>query len=72
MSDQTPPRDLATINQFAERYPWAKAGGLRWQVFNEQKNGLQEAGAVVRVGRKVLIDVPRYFEWIDKQQGRAA
>ena len=72
MSDQTPPRDLATINQFVERHPWATPGGVRYQIFNEEKNGLEEAGAIVRVGRKVLIDVPRYFEWIDKQQGRAA
>lgn len=30
-------------------------------------NGLAEAGAIIRVGRKVLIDEARFFDWIDAQ-----
>jgi hypothetical protein len=34
-------------------------------------NGLIEAGAILRIGRKVLIHEQRFFEWLDAQQGGA-
>lgn len=59
-------RDLATVRQFCERYPAFTVGGLRWLLFNRYDNGLD--AAVVRVGpRRVLIDVARFFEWVDQQ-----
>ncbi len=33
-------------------------------------NGLLEAGAIIRVGRKVLIDEARFFAWVDSIQDR--
>ena len=33
-------------------------------------NGLAEAGAIVRVGRRVLIDEAAFFRWIAEQQKR--
>lgn len=60
--------DLKTVTQFAEENPAFPIGGLRWQIFNEETNGLKDAGAIVRIGRKVLINVDRYFDWIDSQQ----
>ena len=62
---------LQTVPQFAEDNPAFPAGGLRWQIFNEDKNGLKEAGAIVRVGRKVLIDSEKYFNWIYSQNQTA-
>ena len=59
--------NLQTVPQFAENNPAFPVGGLRWQIFNEGKNGLKDAGAIVRVGRKVLIDVDKYFAWIYSQ-----
>ena len=35
-------------------------------------NGLGEIGAVIRLGRKVLLDEQRFFDWIDAQQDKAA
>lgn len=64
--NQTP--NLQTIPQFSKSNPAFPVGGLRWQIFNADKNGLKEAGAIVRVGRKVLIDVDKYFDWIYKSQ----
>ncbi len=32
-------------------------------------NGLIEAGAIIRLGRKVLFDEDAFFVWIDKQNG---
>ncbi len=62
---------LLTVSQFSEQFPAFPVGGLRWQIFNEDNNGLRNACAIVRVGRKVLINVDKYFAWIDSQQQAA-
>ena len=67
--NQTP--NLQTVSQFSESNPAFPVGGLRWQIFNEDKNGLKNAGAIVRVGRKVLIDVDKFFAWIYNQNHSA-
>lgn len=67
--DQVP--NLQTVNQFTRNYPAFRAGGLRWQIFNEDKNGLKEAGVILRLGRKVLIDVAKYFSWVYSQNEAA-
>ena len=59
---------LQTVSQFSDENPAFPTGGIRWQIFNEDNNGLKESGAIVRVGRKVLINVERYFQWIESQQ----
>jgi hypothetical protein len=38
-------------------------------VFHEHQNGLAKSGAIVRMGRKVLINEPRFFEWLETSQG---
>jgi hypothetical protein len=55
-------------------------GGLRWQIFNAHPrissrgdtpgNGL--APAIVRVGRKVLIDKAAFLGWLDNHRQQAA
>ena len=62
-------RSLLTVPQFAKKHAAFSAGGLRWQIFNEEKNGMKETGVIVRLGRKVLIDGARFFEWLDAQNG---
>lgn len=62
-------RNLFTVQQFADRNPAFTVGGLRWQIFNSRNNGLDQAGAILRVGRKVLIDEDRFFAWVDRQSG---
>ena len=59
--------NLLTVAQFAKEHPAFPEGGLRWQIFHEESNGLKKAGAIIRVGSKVLIDVNRYFSWIYAQ-----
>lgn len=61
------PPKLLTVPQFSEQNPAFPKGGLRWQIFNEDTNGLKESGAIIRVGRKVLIDADRYFDWVYSQ-----
>lgn len=57
----------STVRQFVERHPAFKIGGLRSLIFNEKANGLAKAGAIVRIGRKVLIDETRFFDWVQLQ-----
>lgn len=65
-------RTLLTVNQFSAKHPAYPVGGLRWMIFNEATNGLAESGAVVRDGRKVLIDEDRFFARLDQMNRRAA
>lgn len=58
---------LSTVKQFTEKHLAFTNGGLRSLIFNEHKNGLAKSGAVVRVGRKVLIDETKFFTWIELQ-----
>lgn len=58
------PNEFLTIYQFCQLYPAFREGGMRSQVFNENSNGLAQSGAIVRIGRKILINVPFYFEWV--------
>jgi hypothetical protein len=60
-----------TVNQFCDKHKAFKIGGVRGQIFNEDKNGLKKSGAIVRNGRKVLINEAKFFAWIEAQnQGR--
>lgn len=58
-----------TVKQFPQKHPAFKESGLRSWIFNEETNGLKQSGAIVRVGRKVVINEALFFAWI---QGGAA
>lgn len=79
MTDQLPPRRLFTLKAFAERHSsFLTLAALTNQVFKAKSrlstkgeiagNGMEEAGAIVRVAGRVLIDEDGYFRWIDSQQ----
>ena len=57
----------STVNQFTNKHQAFTKGGLRALIFNEKSNGLAKSGAVVRLGRKVLIDDAKFFAWIESQ-----
>jgi hypothetical protein len=40
---------------------------LRWLVYNAEKNGLAKSGAIIRIGRKVLIDEALFLKWVKSQ-----
>ncbi len=73
---------LHTIAQFSSAFPAWTQPALRNLKFKAETrhssvglvpgNGLIECGAIVRVGRKVLIDEEQFFEWIRCQNARAA
>lgn len=70
-----------TVEQFAQRNPAFTAAALRNIIFKAEPrhtsrgeipgNGLIECGAVLRLGRKVLLDESRFFEWVREQQHSA-
>lgn len=63
---------LSTVNQFTEKHPAFTIGGLRAWIFNEATNGLKQSGAIVRIGRKVLIDETKFFAWVESQNKTVA
>lgn len=62
----------STVNQFTDKHPAFTKGGLRALIFNEHTNGLAQAGAIIRIGRKVLIDEAKFFSWVETQGQRGA
>ena len=77
--DELPPRRLFTLKAFAERHAsFLTLAAVTNQVFKAKPrrstkgevpgNGLEEAGAIVRLAGRVLIDEDGYFRWIDSLQ----
>ena len=72
---------LYTVDQFAAAQPAFTPAALRNLIFKAEPrqssrgeipgNGLLECGAVVRIGRKVLIDANRFLDWVSSQQSRS-
>ncbi len=73
-------RILLTVREFSRQHPSFPEGGLRHLIFHSKPrtstrgdlpgNGLEPA--IVRVGRKILIDEDRFFEWLDSGQNHTA
>ena len=59
MEDEIP--TLRTVKQFSAKYEAFPEGGLRHLIFHAKENGLEESGALIRNGRRVLIDEDRFF-----------
>ena len=69
-------RPLSTVRQFSEKHPAFSQGSLRNLIFLADErhtskgkipgNGLSMA--LVRIGRKLLIDEAKFFEWVEQQQ----
>jgi len=58
----------STVKQFCERHPAFAEGGIRHNIFHEKTNGLKESGAIIRNGRRVLIDERKFFSWLESKQ----
>ncbi len=68
-------RALSTVRQFSEKYPAFSQGSLRNLIYLSTErysskgkisgNGLDIA--LVRIGRKLLIDESKFFKWIELQ-----
>ena len=56
------------VPQWPKYFAWPTIGGLRYWIFNADNNGFNRV--IRRVGRRILIDVAAFHEWIDSQGGR--
>jgi len=57
--------NLETVKTLAEKHPGViREGGLRWEIFNKEINGLAESRAIIKHGGKILIDSDRYLDWL--------
>ncbi|HAT9546858.1 TPA: hypothetical protein JBD53_15005 [Legionella pneumophila subsp. pneumophila] len=59
---------LSTVKQFCQKYPAFTEGGIRDRIFYADSNGLKKFGAILRNGRRVLIDEERFFQWLKENQ----
>jgi predicted DCC family thiol-disulfide oxidoreductase YuxK len=41
---------------------------MRHLLFHAETNGLAKSGAIIKIGRKTLIDVPRFIAWLNTQR----
>ena len=57
------PSTLKTIPQFCTDNPAFTSGGIRHIQFTKEKE-LAQAGAVVRFGRKLLIDEQKFLDFV--------
>ena len=79
MSSKSISRSLLTVKQLHRKHNAFPEAGLRYYIFHAKPrknsrgeiipgNGLLEAGAILWIGRKVLIDEDRFLAWLESQQ----
>jgi len=56
---------LIPVSDWGKHHSWPPQGGLRHLIFHEETNGFSHC--IRRVGRRVLIDEVKFFEWVEKQ-----
>lgn len=69
---------VKTVTQFCNDNPAFSQSAMRGLIFKAEQrithegtkpgNGLIEAGAIIRIGRRVLIDEAKFFAWVRQQQ----
>jgi len=59
--------NLMTVKQFTKNFSAFSTGAIRNYIFFEDTNGLKEKRVIKRIGRKILIDVDKFFQWIESQ-----
>ena len=56
------------LSKWPDVHLWPSVGGLRYLITHSEKNGLANSRAIVRVGRRVLIDEARFIAWVRQSQ----
>lgn len=63
--DEAKPRVLTPLTKWEDKHGYPPPGQLRALVFNAEKNGFSKC--IRRIGKRVLIDDEKYFQWVDEQ-----
>lgn len=53
-------------SKWDKHFDWPPPGGLRHIIFHSESNGF--AAAIKRVGRTVLIDVPKFWQIVEDSE----
>lgn len=71
MNTKTPKR-LSSVKNLPSRYPDAgfSVNSIRWLIFNAKDNGFHQC--IRRAGRKVLIDLDEFEQWLDEEAIRGS
>ncbi len=56
---------LIPIPKWKEHHEWPTEAGLRYYIFNAEFNGFNKV--MKRVGRRILIDESKFFEWVEQK-----
>lgn len=65
---QTVAESLRSVAQLADQLPAFDEPAIRRLIFHAEENGL--APAIFRIGRRVLIDVGLFNQWIEERRMR--
>ncbi|MBU2759520.1 hypothetical protein [Acidithiobacillus sulfurivorans] len=55
--------DFLTVKQFVAKHPAFSMGGMRSALYWQQ-DALEEAGAMTRMGRRILIDEQKFMKLV--------
>jgi len=58
---------FSTVKQLCIRHSAFNEGGIRHIIFHEKTNGLAQSGAIVRIGRKIIINEGKFFQYLEQQ-----
>lgn len=47
---------------------WLTERAIRHLLFQSKSNGLAASGAIIKLGSKTLIDVPRFVAWVKEHR----
>ncbi len=53
------------VTSWPKYFDWPSVGGLRWLIFNAERNGFDRV--IKRCGRRVLVSTERFAEWVEAQ-----
>jgi hypothetical protein len=62
--------NIVNVAQLSQKLPAFTQSSLRWLIFNSASNGLEKSGALMRLGRRVLIDEEKFIEWVRSSSGQ--
>lgn len=57
---------MLSIKDFCTQFPTFKYGQVRNLIYYENRNGLNDMQVILRIGKRIYIDVDRWFAWIEK------
>jgi len=56
--------NILNVAQLSKARPVFTQASLRWLIFQAEQNGLAKSGAIIRLGRRVLIDEEKFLGWV--------